>query len=164
MTQETCVVIADGARARFFKYPGAVDSDGVSQRLVETQSLTCPSRRVRSGELQSETRPGLQASGTSAHAVDDHRDQHRQELERRFAVDVATAIAESCSDGQRLILFAAPSFLGTLRPALSRHQALDSQKNTIVEQGLDLTKLTSSELHDRLTSEELLPTRRVVPT
>jgi protein required for attachment to host cells len=159
--KKKCIVVADGARARFFAFPDETRTDGPPDRMVEIKDLVCPTRREHASNLHSDSRPGIQGSVGARHGVDDHRQAHRQEEERRFATDIAEAIAESCRD-RGLILFAASSLLGHLRPVLARQPGFDVDGSLIVEQALDLSKLTPSELHDRLAKDGFLPARRVV--
>jgi hypothetical protein len=156
-----CIVVADGARARFFAFPDETRTDGPPDRLVEIKDLVCPSRREPASNLHSDSRPGIQGTTSSRHGVDDHRQAHRHELERRFAADIADSIVQSC-DNRDLILFASSSLLGLLRTALARQPGFDVDGSLIIEQVLDITKLSSSELHDRLATDGILPVRRIV--
>jgi len=111
--------VADGARARFitFEPTGDLDLDG-RPRCIEQEDLVNPERRAAARDQFSD-RPGRlhAARGGPAHAADDHRQRHQEEVDRRFArriLDTAQPFAET-HQLARLILIAAPRLLGCLR-------------------------------------------------
>ena len=69
--KETCVVVADAARARFFNHVSASDIDGTAQQFEETNDLVSVTRRRRPSEAETETRPGLGLPGSvvSSHVI-----------------------------------------------------------------------------------------------
>jgi protein required for attachment to host cells len=154
----SCVVVVDGARARFLVLEPGADT---RPSLVEQSDLINPETDVKGRDLWSDTKTGRgrESRGTPAHGYDDHRDAHEEEFRRRFAVRVvetAMSLAHARGAG-RLIVAADPRMLGHLRPVLAT-----ATKNgvEIREVPKDLTKLTASELHRRLAEEALLPGRR----
>lgn len=161
--ERTCIVIADGARARIFSYRWRRGDSDVDN-LRELRDLVNPGRRLRDDETFSESRPGLRQSMSAGprHGVDDHRKDHREEADRRFATEIAEATGEVLQEmgSCRLYLLAAPHLLGLLRDQLDKHP--DWTKGVVerVERDRDVTRLSTSQLRDWLVSADLLPPRR----
>ncbi len=113
----TAVVLADAARARIFTVEKVPGQAGVpTPALIEQICLVNPARRQRPSEKQADTRPGSRrAAGGSGvgHAVDDRRDAHADELDRRFAEEVVDALAKF--QDSRFVVAAPPKLLGMLR-------------------------------------------------
>ena len=159
---EYCVVVADGSRARFFSLD-PVDFPEVEggPRLTEQADLINPERDLPQRELFSapktiRSRPPL---GGSGHGHDDHRAQHEDEFERRFARQVAAEVVRlaQANKSRYVVLAAQPRMLGFLR------QEIDVVlKNGIVvrELGKDLSKLSAAQIHDHLAKDQLLPPRK----
>jgi protein required for attachment to host cells len=118
----TCIVVADGARARFFMLE-TVEHRPERQRLREVDALTNPEGEETGRELFSNTRSGTnRAPGGEAHEYDDHRERHRQELERRFARHLAESIRDFASSrvAAKVVIAAEPHLLGALRGPLAK--------------------------------------------
>ena len=159
----TCVLVADAARARVFVLDAAREAGGPAiTELVELAEIKNPMLRARDVELLSDSRPGLRREGPQGprHAVSDHRENHRRDLERLFAARIAEEAAgvwrryPSCE----LIVAASPRMLGFLRPAIER-QIRAKDRLEVHELTRDLTKLSPSMLHDLLAEAGLLPAR-----
>lgn len=160
MTQY-CVVVTNGARARFFtleesQYP-EIES---GPNLVEQNELVSPERSTHDGNLWSDKKTGRNraSKGGPAHGYDDHRGQHADEYERRFA----NSIAEECSrlaktaKASDIVLVSQKRMLGFLRSAMeSRLNGINTR-----ELAKDLSKLAPNELHAHLAKERLLPKRK----
>jgi protein required for attachment to host cells len=156
-----CVVVVDAARARFLVLELAPDD---RPSLVEQKDLINPESDVKGRDLWSDpkTGRGRESRGTPAHGYDDHRDAHAEQFKRRFAgrvVEQALSLALARGAG-RLIVAADRKMLGHLRPFLGH-----APKNglEIREVPKDLTKLSASELQERLAEEALIPSRRSAP-
>ncbi len=156
-----CVVVANGARARFFtlEEPQFPELES-GPNLVELKALQNPQHRETGNQLWSEPKTGRNRAGIGgpAHGYDDHRTQHQEEYDRRFANDVAQECcrlsqARGASD---LVLVSQKRMLGHLR------SAMESRLNGIrtVELAKDLSKLNPSQVHEHLARESLLPPRR----
>ncbi len=80
--------------------------------------------------------------------------QRELEVDRRFAVDIgaATRAAVHAAGTGRVVLIASSSMLGPLRRTLGLDRAI-----TVEQYALDLTRLTTPELHTRLTELGVLP-------
>lgn len=153
-----CVVVADGARARFFTLkPADVPAFQGGPDLDETEDLVNPEKEQTSRELFSNLKTGRNRAqgGGPAHGYDDHRAQHESEFERRFAKRVAARIADLTAVEQ-VVLVADPRLLGFLRAELAARRANGTE---IRELGKDLSGLSPSEIHTRLAAAGLLPER-----
>lgn len=156
-----CVVVTNGARARFFTLePPEYPELESGPNLVEHNQLDNPFREMHGEELWSETKTGRNraAIGGPAHGYDDHRNQHRDEYERRFASSVADECyrlsqSHKASD---VVIVSQKRMLGFLR------SAMESRMNGVrtVEIAKDLSKLSPLQLHEHLARERALPPRR----
>ena len=157
--QALAIVIADAARARLFTWKRESDDDP-APTLRERADLVSPERRVPHKELWTEARPrGNPNAGGHGDPVDDHRDDHLAEVDRRFAAEVLTRLAALTDEAacQRVALVAAPRFLGYLREHTG---ALQKKGVTIEEVARDLTRETPTELRSHLGDLGVLPGRR----
>jgi protein required for attachment to host cells len=156
-----CVVVADGARARFFLLePGQVAKGGPN--LIEKSDLINPEGAASGSELFSDTRPGRVAApgdGGGGQSLDDHRSQHHEENERRFAKQIAEVALKTAGEqkAKHLVLVADTRMLGYLRGAIVVPPKGGLE---ISEVHKNLTKLASQELHEHLAVEKVLPQRR----
>lgn len=156
---EYCVVVAEGARARFFtlERPDLPELEG-GPDLVEHPSLANPRHRAHDDKVYADARSGRNRTpGGQGHAYDEHRDGHDAELEHRFARDIARQLGEvTRSNGtRRVILCAEKRMLGFLRDDLPALPGVD-----IREVAKDLAKLGARELQQHLARDGLLPRRR----
>lgn len=160
-----CIAVVDAARARVFTFEELDGRDGVlNQDLRERVDLVDPDRRMRASELFSDTRPGAdRAPSGRGFAVDDHRDGHLRELDRRFAADVMARIAEVVRAYRcdRLVLAASPGMLGKLRKRASRRLVREVSLDEVAR---DVTHLSPSQIHDYLAERSLLPPRERLVT
>jgi len=157
--QALAIVIADAARARLFTWKREADEDP-APTLRERVDLVSPTRRVPHQELWTEARPrGNPGPGGHGDAVDDHRDDHLAEVDRRFAAEVLTRLAALTDEAacQRVALVAAPRFLGYLREHTG---ALQKKGVAIEEVARDLTRESPPELRTHLGALGVLPERR----
>lgn len=156
--QHACVVVADAARARLYTFQRG---EGVPQEFCERVDLVNPERRQRPSEVHSDTRPGTSYAPTGiGFAVDDHRDAHQTEVDRRFAGEINRELSKLLSEtGYRhAIVVASHRMLGHLRAAYAQPPTVALHELT-----LDLTREPTAALHDRLSDLGLLPPRRRVP-
>jgi protein required for attachment to host cells len=153
--KRACIAIVDAAHARLFTY---------DERLEEIKDLVNPGRRLRASEMFSETRPSLgqnpgrNTSHEPGSAKDDHRDDHIEMMDAKFAKEVLAEIERIMVSDKylHLILVASPKMLGELRKG---DGVLHRPGITVDEIARDLTKLTSSQLHDHLAQLDLIPPR-----
>lgn len=155
------IAIVDAARARLYSYQEDAEP---ARQLREVRDLTNPGRRLKAGEMFSETRPALARAGGRSiggepgSTKDDHRDDHIDMMDLKFAKDVIEEIerimrAEAYG---RLILASPPRMLGELRKASA---SLHHDGLVIDEVPEGLSYMTSPQLHDHLAALSLIPAR-----
>ena len=157
-----CVVVADGARARFFTLREAEHPElESSPNLIEINDLIQPEKEMHNGELWAENRPSRSRGrhGGPAHGFDDHRDDHIEEQDRRFARSIAEEAARlvRLQQGRNLVLVAQKRMLGLLRECMD---PLMKAGVEVRELAKDLSKLHPLDLHEHLAREQLIPRRR----
>lgn len=158
-----CVVVANGARARFFTLQNAKvpEIEGGPNLVEQGSDLVNPEKELPDRELwANEYGRNRAPSGGPAHGYDDHREQHDEELVRRFARRVAeeTVRLIQANSASHIVLVAQKRTLGHLRPAL---EPLLRASVDVREVGKDLSKLSPTELHEHLAKENILPRRRI---
>jgi protein required for attachment to host cells len=154
-----CVVVANGSKARFFTLEDPEKPELESgPNLVKHKDLISDEQKMLNEGLWSETKSGgNRGHGGQSHGYDDHRSQHEDDIERRFA----NSIADECkriSHNKRtnVVLVSQKRMLGHLR------NAIDSRVHGIHTEELakDLIKLSPMDLHKHLAREKLIPERR----
>ena len=114
MVEPTWVVVAESSRARIFVM------DGLQSPLREVEDLVNPEGRAHERELTSD-RPGrtIDSTGRKRHSKQAPVSPREQRV-INFARTLAERIEHARTQGafQRLILVAAPEFLGLLRGSL----------------------------------------------
>jgi protein required for attachment to host cells len=154
----TCIIVADGAHARFFtlEIPEEPRADG-GARLVETRDLVNPDGDIPE-RLQFSDRAGKAHASPegAAHALDDGRERHRQELGRRWARCVLDEMDRFVRHERstRLLLVAELRVLGALREQLLHERLRDID---IVELGQNLAQHPVAHIHSTLASLGLVP-------
>lgn len=155
-----CVVAVDGIRARFFclekaERPGVAPGPNLVEQpeaLINTEG-DMPSR-----DLFSDTQTGRNAAHGMSHSYDDHRDQHADEVQRRFAKQVAEAALKLAErhKPRTLVLAAEKQMLGFLRSALHVPPKAGFEVKEVAK---DLSRLSPQELQNHLAAEGMLPAR-----
>lgn len=158
---KTGIVVADGARARFLTLQPEDDlAPERGPRLIEHLDLTNPEGELPARELFSDRGGRMHGSPSgSAHGSDDHRAQHRAEYERRFVrrlLDEAQRFARE-HGLEQLVLAAAPSLLGVLRPELERSTPPGVG---VVELPENLVRHSLADVREILTRQGLMPKSR----
>jgi protein required for attachment to host cells len=149
---KTCIVVADRSRARLLTVVDSPERHGASPgaELQELEALTDPEGEQTGTQLFSSTRSGTNRSPHGAQfEYDDHRERHRDELERRFAKRIAQALASwlARESPQKLILAVEPRLLGLLRHAMNGELEASLQ---VTEVAKDLSKHTPRHIRDAL--------------
>ena len=159
--KRACIAIVDAARARLYTYDEQATDP--TQQLREVKDLVNPGRRLKASEMFSEKpsmgqNPGRNTSGEPGSAKDDHRDDHIEMMDAKFAKEIIAELDRiiQAEKFAQLIVVASPKMLGELRKA---NRVLDRPGLTIDEIARDLTKLTQSQLHDHLAGLNLIPAR-----
>jgi protein required for attachment to host cells len=156
LKEEQLIAVVDGARARFFAVGTRTKPSGEEKnKLDEVETLINPAHRTKDGDLFSETRPGLRKAfaGGPGHGVDDKRDAHTDEFDRKFAKLVLERMASLIRDRGVVsaILAAGPKMLGHLR----EHRGVLPRVD-IGELPKHLTELSPHDLCLRLESDGLI--------
>jgi protein required for attachment to host cells len=164
--KRACVATVDAARARLYTYQEDAEP---GRELREIRDLVHAGRRMKQGEMFSESRPpmaprggvGPTAGGTpGGPAKDDHRDDHVAMMDAKFAKEVVGEIDKILRAPEpygHLILIAGPKMLGELRKANS---ALKRPGMVVDEIASDLSNMTATQLHDHLASLDMIPGRQ----
>ncbi len=141
----TWIVVADGARARFF-----VQSEDADKFVAARQAdLVAPESRGHARDLKSD-KPGrsyASSRGGMRHAVEPKHDPHKLE-KHRFSALVAEALDGACGrrEFDRIILVAPRRSLGELRGLMTARV----QRCVSKEVAKDLTNETAAGLWRRL--------------
>ncbi|MBI5607850.1 MAG: host attachment protein [Deltaproteobacteria bacterium] len=150
------VVVADGARARFF----TLDSNGMPRRgsarmLREHLDLLNPAHTHTLGHEPARGAAGRRAAAGGPGRNDDASDASwRREQDRRFAAQIAHQLEQHCREFacHDVVLVADARMLGLLRPRVDQIGGLH-----IAEHTRDLTHLSGADLHVHLADAGLLP-------
>jgi protein required for attachment to host cells len=137
----TWVLVADGSRARLLKLEKG-------HALTEVEAFVCPEERLREQDLTSD-RGGrsFDSKGGGRHGMEPSTSQHEQ-----LAIDFAKQLAERldelrCSgDMDKLVIIAAPAFLGHLRSKISG----ETQNRIVLSIDKDLTQHQLPEIADHI--------------
>jgi protein required for attachment to host cells len=151
---ENWIVVANNAMARIFATalpaPRLKDPETAEagSRLVELETLEHPEGRLKALSMDAD-RPGrsFESAGMKRHAVTREIDPKKQEA-IAFARQVAGRLESARLHGEveRILLVAAPAFLGLLR------SSLDEETGRLVERefNLDLAGMTPDEIRKHL--------------
>jgi protein required for attachment to host cells len=149
----TRIVVANQAEARFY------DAAGPRSRLREVGWFVNPEARLHDRDLKSD-RPGRVFTsavsgsgrrGAVAHHATGGERQPRKQVATVFARRVATELTAAKRNRQfdRLVLIAAPSFLGVLRKALPK----SLQSDVAAEVAKDLQDPAEKEVREHIPPE-----------
>jgi protein required for attachment to host cells len=151
----TGILVAGGTRARFIsdEVPADAELDG-GPHLIEHEELVNPDGDVPARVLFSD-RSGRAHGGAVSHGLDDHRDQHQAEIDRRFARRVidTTERFRAARGMQRLVIVAECQLLGKLRAELEPKRWRDVE---VVELAEDLSRQPLRQIHVALAQRGLL--------
>lgn len=154
-----CVVVAEGSRARFFTVePAEIPELQSGPDLIEHKTMVNPEHKVHDTRLMADRTGSNRSGGGQRHEYDDHRGQRDDELERRFARQIAREL-DSMARGngtRKVVVCAEKRMMGFLRPTL---QGAIPNGVSLREVKKDLAKLSARQLHDHLAREGHLPRR-----
>lgn len=143
--KRTLIVVADGARARFFS-PSA---DAKSLRSAQRADMVSPESRTRARNLKSD-KPGrgFSAGGNARRAAFEPPHDYQKLEKHRFTQELARNLEERCEQHEydQLILVAPHRSLGELRKLLPERV----QRLVCREVAKDLTNETPAGLWRRL--------------
>jgi protein required for attachment to host cells len=130
----TWILVADGSRANLFSR----HSDGQLEKL---EGWDNPEGRLAGSESQTDDLGSARPGSSMTPPTDPKR--HSQEV---FARQLAAVLKERCTGFTRLLVVAAPKFLGDLRQQLDE----SVRKKVAAEFAKDLTQLSAHELAPHL--------------
>ena len=154
-----CVVVTGGAKARFYTLE-PVDFPELESgpNLVHCGDLFNPQKESSGKDLYADPKTGRRraARGGPAHGYDDHRSQHKDELDRRFSRKILTETSSLVkANNARCVVLVAPSpMLGILRQEL---HALSKRGIEVMKVAKDMTKFSARRIHASLAKENILP-------
>ena len=159
---EYCVVVSGGARARFFTLE-PVDFPELESgpRLIDKGELLNPQKETAGRDLYTDLKTGRSRAprGGPSHGYDDHRTQHEDEFDRRFArkvVEKARRLAREYR-ARRIVLAAPARMLGYLWQDL---EVIPKDGIEVHKVAKDMSKLSPREIHDHLAKRHLIPAYR----
>ncbi len=154
------IAVVNGTKARLFtldKTKLSVCETNINLR--EHRELSNPIWELHDRELWANVKTGRnRGTNGQAHSYDDHRQQHKLELERQFIQKVTGEIAKLLeSEGARnLILVAEPQIIGLMRETFKSQLF---KTTNIRELSKDICHFSSWQIHDYLARKKILPTR-----
>jgi len=137
------IVVADSSRARIFT------TDSPSSPLNEIETMAHPEGRIHEQDMVSDL-PGKdsgQGGGAGGHAYQDETEPKQQEV-----IDFAKRIADYLDDTRktnklgRLLIVAAPAFLGELRKQMSEQ----TNEFVVFESAKNLTQHSVEDIRNHL--------------
>lgn len=150
-----CVVVADGARARFFALDPAGPRAGHAALLVEDADLINPAHHHAVGSAAMPAGEGRRAAAGGPGRNDDASDANwRREQDRRFASLVVDKMGELCQARgvNQVVMVADARMLGLLRQKTDRLAGV-----ALHEHSRELTGLQTVAIHHHLAAVGLLP-------
>jgi protein required for attachment to host cells len=155
------VAVVNSSHARFLTLDPSDSPEYESgPYLVEHTSLNNATQEQHGQDLWSSVKTGRnRGSSGQAHSYDDHRENHMNEFERRFAQTIATTIGDliQTQQPQKLLLIAEPQILGLMREALNSSVTKNIKSSELAK---DLCHLNPNELHTYLADKKLLPMQK----
>jgi protein required for attachment to host cells len=155
-----CAMVMNSARARYFVLNATDDPETEGgPELVEHRELANPEATIPERTLFTNLRGSNRSHGGGPeHNYDDHRGEHVEEINRRFAKDTVAQALEFSREqhAHTLIVAANPAMLGKLRPLLANHA---NHAARVVECVKDLSAQPAQAIHQALASEGLVPAR-----
>lgn len=154
-----CLVVTSGAHARFFTLEPAEHPEVESgPRLIERGELFNPEKERRGGDLFSDPKPGRSRGPRRglSHGYNDHRVQHENEMDRRFAHRVMekTILLAQAHQVRCLVMVAPPRMLQLFRRDLHILRKHGVELHKVAK---DISRLSLKQIHYFLAKEEILP-------
>lgn len=157
-----CVVVTSGAHARFFTLePVEFPELESGPRLIDRGELFSPEKEIAGRDLYTDTKTGRGRAphGGPAHGYDDHRSQHEEEFDRRFARKVLKKgrhVAQA-NQARYIVLIAPAHMLGLLRHELDIILKCGIEVHKLAK---DMTKFSPKQIHSHLAKAILLPAQK----
>lgn len=159
------IVVVNRAWARFFTLePVEFPELESGPRLTECGELSNP-EIAHAQELFTDSKTGRGASpqGGAVHGYEDNRDQHLDEVRRRFAVSVVERVRKQAkSKGARTIILASSARMRRfLYPDL---EALTRQDYRVLKLSKNMINFSPQKIHAYLAEEGLVPKQKLAQT
>jgi len=154
-----CVVIADGARARFFALQWASPPEvNGGPALLECGVIENPAKMPASAEKSSQKGEVREQKRAVSPGSDEARERREEQSGRRFARQIAVQAADFARQQgvPHCVVAADPRTLGMLRREL---KSVSKGRLTFTELGKDLCRLSAHEIHSHLARTGHLPAR-----
>jgi hypothetical protein len=132
-----------------------------SPKIVEAFSLINPEAMLHPKELYTDTKPGRGAapSGGSVHGYQDKRENHMEELRRRFAVKISNRIRKLVKTNRYKIVIVAPS--AKMRRFLYPHLDILALKGPAVYKvSKNMINFSPNKIHNLLADYGLAPKQK----
>jgi protein required for attachment to host cells len=140
---KTWIVLADGDQAKIFEH------DGPGKGLHAVKDVNLEQDRLRAQDIMAD-KPGraFSSAGPGSRSAVDYRSDPVAVRERRFVEKLADVLEQKRQEGafDRLVIAAAPTALGDLRPALSE----EVKSAILAELPKDLTNVPTAKLAEHL--------------
>jgi hypothetical protein len=162
---ECLIVVVNRELARFFTLE-PVDFPELESgpRMVNCKELENPECRMAAQDMYTDSKTGRGAAplGGSVHGYDDKRDQHLDELRRRFAVNVIARLQRIArSKGVSTIVLTASARM---------RRFLYPEMDVMAKRGYEIHKLSKNminfspqKIHDYLAGAGMVPQKKRVP-
>ena len=156
------IVVVNRSLARFFTLePVEFPQLESGPRLKECGEMTNP-ETMDAQRLFTDSKTGRGATpGGAVHGYDDHRDQHLNDVRRRFATNVAEQVRKLAKNkGVRTIILTSSARMRQfLYPDLER---LARQDYRIFRLSKNMINFTPQKIHAYLAEEGMVPERKMV--
>lgn len=158
------IVLVNREFARFFTLE-PVDFPELESgpRMVGCKDLENPECRIAAQDMYTDSKTGRGAApqGGSVHGYDDKRDQHLDELRRRFAVKVIAQIRQlTKSKGTRTIILAASARMR--RFVYPELEILAKAGFKIHKVSKNMIKFSPAKIHEYLAEAGIIPQKKRV--
>jgi len=132
-------VVADGDQAKI------IENDGPGKGMHAIKDLGLEQAHLKARDIMAD-KPGraFSSAGPGSRSAVDYKTDPVQDRERKFVERLAEMLDQKYTEGafERLVIAAAPSALGDLRPALSE----ELRKAVVAELPKDLTNIPTANL------------------
>jgi hypothetical protein len=145
MNLNALIVVADSARARLFRIV-KTEAPRAPVALRELESLVHPEARIKESSRYTDSAPAASRTGKGpGHTMDDHRGARDAEERRRFARQIAQAVARSVRAYSQNPVITVASH--AMHAGLTAELASELPKEVYVRSEIgELTELSPSEL------------------
>ncbi len=159
---DTLIVVVNREQARFFTLePVSLPEIESGPRLVECQDLINPEAMMGAQEryTDSKTGRGSAPGGSAVHGYDDKRDQHLDEIRKRFAARVLeeTRRLAKRKKASTIVVASSPRMGSFIYPGFEIISGQGYQVRKITK---NIIKLPPRKIHAQLAAMELVPEQK----